>query len=1080
MDLVNFNMSVPTWKDGEWSVTEYTDKDEFVDMVQSVFKEPGTMQLDETSKIFNEQARNYNQNGYYCPYPKNTKDFIKYWDFEKQKCRNGVLYIHGEKKWYLPREYYMWINFLPIFDKIKKRFDFPQVWDVQIYMALYELLAELHSRHGVIVKKRQIASSYYHCAKLINSFWFEEGSINKIGASLNEYVSRSWKYMDEYKNFLHSKTAWQRPLNPGKIGEWVQKVEIRKAGKIYSVGLKSMLNGVSFEKSATSGVGGPCHRLGTKILMYNGRFKNVEDIKVGEYIFGEDNKPKKVTQTFCGESDMYHVIPKRGKDYYATGDHIISLFTNDQKVHGNRERLVKVKDWCNLTNYQKERWVQKRNNKILEFPQKTDCTLDPYFLGLWLGDGYRQCVGLIVNKTRDPEILEYCKNLSKKLNYPFVIRRKEKERYNDEMYSCHFPLSQNFIDGPLTKEFIKYNLFYNKHIPDEYLYGSVEVRKQLLAGLIDTDGHYMTKKYRFEISQKDDTLFNQIVFLARSLGAIVHTRKNPSAEHIVNGCLIKYTETNCCAISFKDPSIIPTKIERKKSGLKKYKTTNTSPIKDVVYIGKERYAGIEVEDDHYYLEDLTLTHNCSYMFYEEAGIAPTLDKTYIYMKSAMEMGDMTTGFFVAAGSVGELKDCEPLKEFILNPEVNGFYAIENSLYDDKGNKAMTGLFIPEQWGMPPYIDSFGNSMVQEALEALDRRFEDLKKKKDPSSYQLEISQHPRCLTEAFAYRDVSIFPTNVINDQMIRIDENEFPYELVDLEEAADGSIVVKRGKHSPITEWPVKKNEPDKQGAIQVWERPDKEISYNNYIASIDPVKALKTTTSDSLNSIYVYKMPVRVNRRTLDGNINFVEGGKVVCCWAGRFDNPKMNHKRLELILKWYKCKAIVEANVQDFINYMVERNLAQRYLVKKNEMVFLKEFNMNTTAYQEYGWKNTNNFFKTVMLPFLVNFINEVIHEEYDEEGNVTSTIYGIRRIPDKMVLKEMLGYSETRNVDRIISLTALVCYLKAQEANHLAPIRYETDENLENNSKMSKLVMSPFTNIGTSSFRKKLSPFGKKRW
>ena len=498
----------------------------------------------------------------------------------------------------------MWINFLPIYDKIKKKFDFPQIWDVQIYIALYELLAELHSKHGIIVKKRQIASSYYHCAKLINLFWFEEGSINKIGASLGEYVNRSWKYLEEYKNFLHSKTAWQRPLNPGRIGEWVQKAEIKKAGKIYSVGLKSMLSGVSFEKSATSGVGGPCHRLGTKILMYDGRFKNVEDIKVGEYIFGEDNKPKIVKRIFSGESDMYHVVPKRGKDFYATGEHILSLFTNDQKVRGDKERLVKVKDWQSLTNYQKERWVQKRNDKPLEFNKETDCTLDPYFLGLWLGDGYRQKVGLIINKTKDIEIFNYCKELSNKINYPIVMNRKESNRYNDEMYSCYFPISQDFIDGPLTKEFIKYNLFYNKHIPDEYLYGSIEVRRQLLAGLIDTDGHYATKKYRFEISQKNDVLFNQIVFLARSLGAIVHTRKSPSMEHTVKGKLIKYTETNCCTISFKDPSFIPTKIERKKSGLSKYRTINTSPIKDVVYVGKEKYAGIEVEDNHYFLDDL--------------------------------------------------------------------------------------------------------------------------------------------------------------------------------------------------------------------------------------------------------------------------------------------------------------------------------------------------------------------------------------------------------------------------------------------------------------------------------------------
>ena len=55
-------------------------------------------------------------------------------------------------------------------------------------MALYEHLAELHWKHAVILKKRQIASSYFHMGKLINTYWFEEGRICKIGASLKDYI----------------------------------------------------------------------------------------------------------------------------------------------------------------------------------------------------------------------------------------------------------------------------------------------------------------------------------------------------------------------------------------------------------------------------------------------------------------------------------------------------------------------------------------------------------------------------------------------------------------------------------------------------------------------------------------------------------------------------------------------------------------------------------------------------------------------------------------------------------------------------------------------------------------------------
>ena len=98
--------------------------------------------------------------------------------------------------WYLTRDYYMWLNFLPIFDKEEKHYGFAKVRDAQYHMALYEIIAELNNQHVAILKKRQIASSYFHMGKIINQYWFEEGSICKIGASLKDYINDkgSWKF----------------------------------------------------------------------------------------------------------------------------------------------------------------------------------------------------------------------------------------------------------------------------------------------------------------------------------------------------------------------------------------------------------------------------------------------------------------------------------------------------------------------------------------------------------------------------------------------------------------------------------------------------------------------------------------------------------------------------------------------------------------------------------------------------------------------------------------------------------------------------------------------------------------------
>ena len=251
--------SIPTYDSGNWSVTEFENDSDFQEYIYSLFKEPGEYDFDETSYIFNEEAKRFNKEGLYCSSPFRSKDFMSYWDDQKNKCREGVIYRNKDKTWYLTRDYYMWLNFLPIFDKEEKKYGFAKVRDAQYHMALYELLAELNNQHSAILKKRQIASSYFHMGKIINTYWFEEGSTCKIGASLKDYINDkgSWKFLEEYKTFLNEHTAWYRPSNPEKVLLWQQQIEVKVGNRKTSRGLKSKIQGASFEKNATSGVGGP-------------------------------------------------------------------------------------------------------------------------------------------------------------------------------------------------------------------------------------------------------------------------------------------------------------------------------------------------------------------------------------------------------------------------------------------------------------------------------------------------------------------------------------------------------------------------------------------------------------------------------------------------------------------------------------------------------------------------------------------------------------------------------------------------------------------------------------------------------
>ena len=117
---VNFKIEIPTWDNGVWTETVYNDIDTFREFVFSTFKVPGEYDFDDTALLFNQQARNFDRDGIYCLHPKDSKEYTTYWNFEKKKSTKGVIFKNENKVWYLPRDWYFWINFLKIFDKVKK------------------------------------------------------------------------------------------------------------------------------------------------------------------------------------------------------------------------------------------------------------------------------------------------------------------------------------------------------------------------------------------------------------------------------------------------------------------------------------------------------------------------------------------------------------------------------------------------------------------------------------------------------------------------------------------------------------------------------------------------------------------------------------------------------------------------------------------------------------------------------------------------------------------------------------------------------------------------------------------------
>ena len=78
---------------GEWSHTEFDTRESFKDFLWSLFKVPGDYGFNEyTSKYCREQAARFEKDGFYCISPRNTKDFVNYWNTEKEKNRQCVIF----------------------------------------------------------------------------------------------------------------------------------------------------------------------------------------------------------------------------------------------------------------------------------------------------------------------------------------------------------------------------------------------------------------------------------------------------------------------------------------------------------------------------------------------------------------------------------------------------------------------------------------------------------------------------------------------------------------------------------------------------------------------------------------------------------------------------------------------------------------------------------------------------------------------------------------------------------------------------------------------------------------------------
>lgn len=318
---------------------------------------------------------------------------------------------------------------------------------------------------------------------------------------------------------------------------------------------------------------GKCLGKGTKILMYDGSLKKVEDIKVGDYLMGDDSTPRRVLSLARGRENMYWIRQNKGIDYRVNESHILSLKrsrTDNKHQHGDILN-ISVAEYLTKSNKFKSNY---KGYKVAVTFEHQNLPLAPYFMGLWLGD----------------------ENL---INTP--LSSSQTNTAAQSAPNNH----NNQVPQAILRQL---GLLNNKHIPQQYLINSTQNRLELLAGLIDSDGHYDAQFNCYKIVQKNKLLAEQIKFLCDSLGFRTSLVPKMATINQRNHIIEIYS-----LYFWGNLDTIPTKIKRKQARpLKAVADWRVTGI-TVEFDQEDDYYGFEIDGNRLFLlEDMTVTHNTAF------------------------------------------------------------------------------------------------------------------------------------------------------------------------------------------------------------------------------------------------------------------------------------------------------------------------------------------------------------------------------------------------------------------------------------------------------------------------------------
>lgn len=461
----------------------------------------------------------------------------------------------------------------------------------------------------------------------------------------------------------------------------------------------------------------------TPILLWDGTITKAKNIEVGDYLIDDKGNSVVVKSTCSGFKEMYEIVPEKSNfmSHTVTDNHILTLKVRSHKVtrthRGKKEFMwfdkkelkfrykdfddetalnlfqssiddddiidITIEQYLSLPPYVQNNMYLFKSNGI-NWEHK-DVALDPYILGMWLGDGFSCGFGFA---TADKELLDKWIEWGKENDATIKKGHRYQYTISSTINNTQEGIACNRTESaPLKKLLKKYNLVQNKHIPLDYLVNDRETRLAVLAGLVDTDGNVRANGHEIRIPQGEDNyqIIHDAEVLARSLGFSCHVN-NGVCTYSVNGEKRHrpYKELSITGAKLYE---IPTVLARKKLNKfdnptfeKRCYSFMQSAFK-LVKKDVQPFVGWQVEGSgRFLLGDMSVTHNTP------EGSSVGLVKNMSVMTS-ITICSNSENIKEVLNKLGlELFDKSRISEFakktkvILNGDIIGFHSVPNELY----------------------------------------------------------------------------------------------------------------------------------------------------------------------------------------------------------------------------------------------------------------------------------------------------------------------------------------------------------------------------------------------------------------